>query len=51
VPDTVLDRIVLPFTERVGRLCTWFRWVQRGSVHVYLLYILVALVLSLLWWR
>src|SRR5439155_5160514 len=28
VPDTVLDRAVLPASSRIGRVFSWFRWVQ-----------------------
>ncbi len=51
VPDTVLDRVVLPTTRTAGRGLVWFRWVQQGSVQLYLFYILVALVLTLLFLR
>jgi hydrogenase-4 component B len=51
VADTVLDRAVLPAASGVARVLGWFRWVQQGSVHAYLLYILVALLLAFLWWR
>ena len=36
---------------RWGRGRGWFRWVQRGSVHAYLTYILATLVWLLLWQR
>jgi hydrogenase-4 component B len=48
VPDTVLDRLVLPASRGVATVLHWFRWVQRGSVQLYLLYVLAALVLALL---
>jgi hydrogenase-4 component B len=48
VHDTVLARAVLPASRATARALSWFRWVQRGSVHLYLLYILAALVLLLL---
>jgi hydrogenase-4 component B len=51
VPDTVLDRFVLPASNRIARLFSWFKRLQQGSVHAYLLYILVTLVVSFLWWR
>jgi hydrogenase-4 component B len=48
VPDTVLDRVVLPASRRIGRVFSWFRWAQRGSIHVYLLYVLVTLLFTIL---
>jgi hypothetical protein len=49
VPDTVLDRMIVPGARTVGGWLGWFRWVQLGSAHAYLLYILVTLVILLLW--
>jgi hypothetical protein len=49
VPDVVLDRAVRPAVRGVGRVFSWLRWLQRGSVNAYLLYILITLVLLLLW--
>jgi hydrogenase-4 component B len=51
VPDTVLDGILLPAGRAVGRSLRWFRWLQRGSIHAYLAYILATLVWLLLWQR
>jgi hydrogenase-4 component B len=51
VPDLVLDRAVLPAFAAIGRFFGWFRWVQQGSVHAYLLYILITLVACFAWWR
>jgi hypothetical protein len=51
VPDVVLDRLLVPAAETTGRGLGWFRWVQRGSVHAYLVYILATLVWLLLWKR
>jgi hydrogenase-4 component B len=48
IADTVLDRGVLPVSRGTGRVIAWFRWLQQGSVHLYLLYVLVAVVLTLL---
>ncbi|HEX9294557.1 MAG TPA: proton-conducting transporter membrane subunit [Polyangiaceae bacterium] len=48
VPDTFLDRAILPTLRGIGRGFVWFRWAQRGNVHVYLLYILATLLLTLL---
>lgn len=49
VPDTVLDRIVAPLFDILGSHLPWLRIVQQGKTNVYLLYILVAVVLLLLW--
>jgi hydrogenase-4 component B len=49
VPETVLDELLLPASRAVGRGLGWFRWVQRGSVHAYLVYILATLVGLLIW--
>lgn len=51
VPEVVLDRAVTPTFRLAGRALASFRWVQRGSVHLYVLYILIALVLALLVFR
>jgi len=51
VPDVVLDKAILPSIGVVERALASFRWIQRGSVHVYIVYIFAALVLSLLVWR
>jgi hydrogenase-4 component B len=51
VPDVVLDRLLVPAAHTTGRGLGWFRWLQRGSVHAYLLYILATLVWLLLWQR
>lgn len=49
VPDTVLDRGIRPVFARAGRLAAWLRPIQRGNVHLYLLYILGTLIALLLW--
>jgi hydrogenase-4 component B len=49
VPDTVLDELLMPAGHAVGHGLRWFRWVQRGSVHAYLVYILATLVALLVW--
>ena len=48
VPDTVLDRAVLPAADRIARSLVWFRWVQHGKLQLYLLYIVVALIVTVL---
>lgn len=49
VPDTVLDGILLPGGRAVGRGFRWLRFLQAGSLHAYLLYILATLVWLLVW--
>lgn len=49
VPDTVLDRVLLPSFARLGRWLERLRMIQRGNVHLYILYILGVLVVLLLW--
>jgi hydrogenase-4 component B len=49
VPDTVLDRAVVPAFRLGGRLASWFRVLQAGSIQTYLLYIFLALIVLLLW--
>jgi hydrogenase-4 component B len=51
VPDAVLDRVVLPATRRVGGFLSWFRWMQRGTVQLYFLYVLAALVVAMVFGR
>jgi hydrogenase-4 component B len=51
VPEVVLDRGVTPAFRLIGRALSAFRWLQGGTVHVYVLYILFALLFSLLVYR
>ena len=48
VSEVVLDRVVFPATRNLGRMLFWFRLVQQGSAHVYLLYIMAIVVVLLL---
>jgi hydrogenase-4 component B len=48
LPDPVLDRFTLPAARWLATASTWFRWVQRGRVHSYVLYILLAILLGFL---
>jgi hydrogenase-4 component B len=48
VDDVVLDGALVPAARLVGRGMHWFRWIQRGSPHLYVLFIVVALVAALL---
>jgi hydrogenase-4 component B len=47
LPDPVLDRLTLPAGRWLVHASSWFRWFQRGRVHSYVLYILLAIVLGL----
>lgn len=48
VPDTVLDRAVLPSFRLTARLLSWFHVFHQGSIQTYLLYIFLTLVALLL---
>jgi hydrogenase-4 component B len=48
VPDTVLERAIIPLSRGGARALQWFRWVQHGNVHLYLVYVLATLVILLL---
>jgi hydrogenase-4 component B len=48
LPDPVLDRMILPAARWVTRASTWLRWLQRGHLHSYVLYILIAVFVALL---
>ena len=48
-PDAVLDRVVLPASTLTAWLLTGLRVFQRGSIQAYILYIIIALVVLLLW--
>jgi hydrogenase-4 component B len=49
VRDTILDRLLVPSVERVDEQRRWVLWMQHGSAHAYLLYILATLVVLLIW--
>ena len=49
VPDTVLDRLVMPLFHLAGRHLPRLRVVQQGWTHLYMLYILVVVILLLIW--
>jgi len=49
VPDTVLDRLVTPLFRVVGRTLPRLRVLQQGQVQVYVLYILIAMFVLLIW--
>ncbi|HCM26957.1 MAG TPA: hydrogenase [Treponema sp.] len=43
VPDTIHERIVLPFVAFIERSLPRMRWLQQGQTHHYILYMLVIL--------
>jgi hydrogenase-4 component B len=49
VPDTVLDRALLPTLRLVQRVLTLARFVQSGRVQLYLLYLAATLVVLVAW--
>ncbi len=49
VPDTVLDRALLPSLRGGQRLLGFARYIQSGRVQLYLLYVGVTLLLLLMW--
>jgi hydrogenase-4 component B len=49
VPDTVLDRIVLPVFQYAGRQMMKLRLLQQGRTDIYLLYMLIILLFLLCW--
>ncbi len=48
VPDTVLDRLVTPILQAVGRTLPRLRIIQQGNVHLYVLYILIVMIVLLI---
>lgn len=51
VPEVVLDNLLVPAANGVGRGFQWMRWIQRGSTQRYVLYILITLVVLFAWRR
>ena len=49
VPDVVLDRMLASGQQTRERALRYTHWIQRGYTSAYVLYVLVALVLLLLW--
>ncbi len=49
VPDTVLDRALLPLLRRTQRLLAIARYVHSGRVQLYLLYVAATLLALLIW--
>lgn len=48
-PDPVLGKVFRPFFRWAAEVCSGFRGLQSGRLHVYLLYIFSATILLLLW--
>ncbi len=49
VPDTVLDRFVLPVFRRAARYMMKLRLLQQGRLEIYLLYMVAILIFLLIW--
>ncbi|MEI7851324.1 MAG: proton-conducting transporter membrane subunit [Kiritimatiellales bacterium] len=49
VPDTVLDRMVLPVFQYTGRQIMKLRLLQQGRTEIYLLYMLIILLFLFCW--
>jgi hydrogenase-4 component B len=49
VPDTVLDRFVLPLFRRAAKWMMKLRMLQQGHLEIYLLYVLAILMFLLIW--
>ncbi len=48
VPDTILDRLVLPVFNTSGKYLPSLRILQQGQTHLYVLYILVIVIILLI---
>jgi hydrogenase-4 component B len=48
VPDTILDRLVLPLFNLAGQYLPSLRILQQGQTHLYVLYILVIVIILLI---
>jgi hypothetical protein len=49
VPDTILDRLLLPVFRAADRFLPRLRVMQQGRTHVYVFYILAIMIVLLLW--
>jgi hydrogenase-4 component B len=49
VPDTVLERLVMPAFRAAGWVIPRLRVLQHGQTHVYVLYILLIVIVLLVW--
>ncbi|MFA7174309.1 MAG: proton-conducting transporter membrane subunit [Kiritimatiellia bacterium] len=48
VPDTVLERLIMPLFSFAGRYIPWLRVLQQGQTQLYILYILIIVVVLLI---
>jgi hydrogenase-4 component B len=48
-PGLVMERFYLPLFLQVAAISGWMRRIQRGETHVYVLYLVLALLAALLW--
>jgi hydrogenase-4 component B len=51
VPEVVLELLVLPTLRGIVRAAELLRFIQRGTVHLYLFYMLLTLIVMLAVWR
>ena len=51
VPDLILDLWILPAGRWSARAVASLRWIQQGQVHLYLLYLVGALIAMLVLWQ
>jgi len=49
VPDLVLDRLIVPTARRADRYLSRLRVLQQGRLHIYILYVLLAVLGLYLW--
>ncbi|MCF7955079.1 MAG: hypothetical protein K9M75_04690 [Phycisphaerae bacterium] len=47
VNDIILDRVIIPISQKLEKCFVWFRRFQQGITQHYLLYILIAVILML----
>ncbi|MBI2376440.1 MAG: hydrogenase [Deltaproteobacteria bacterium] len=47
VPDVVLDRGIMPVVRQTARALVAMRWLQQGTIHAYLLYMLLTAIVLL----
>lgn len=47
--DRVLEHVLRPLFEGIGRLCDACKIVQHGRIHLYILYILTTVIVLLIW--
>ena len=48
VPDTILDRLILPLFRVAGKYLPMLRILQQGQTHLYVLYILIIVIILLI---